>query len=287
MWCYLADQNDPVFSSEYLENMQISEDSKQAIRGALMEDPNKRITLPVFMNCLSKIKGYDQPFKEANLSETKKNSTGVNSLSVPIEDIKIKPIHAKVIYHICCLLYKLSTRNVFYGKDDLQVVNNSIASLLEIGSKLLQDNKADPIKSQEYAKETKKYFNAFRNHFPITILMDSTSMPTGPDELIRIIEQTFMQRVREFISTFRDSPFESENVPLILECKRFFVLCYLFNTSYFPFDNHIEDDIIMFKLSKLDSEINLEREFNFYKGKYEMQIESNPSNSNNSSFIRE
>ena len=286
MWCYLADQNDPVYSSEYLENMQISEVSKQAIKAALIEDPNKRTTLPAFINYLTKIKGYDQPFKEADLSETKKAPTEILSHTITVEDIKIRPIHVNLIYHICSLLYKLSATDVFYGRKDHQIVYSSIAIFFEIGSKLLQANEAYPIQYQEFAKETKKYLNAFRNHFPITILMDSTSMLTGPDELIRIIEQTFVQRVREFISTFPDSPFESENVPLILECKRFLVLCYLFITSYFPFDNHIEDDIIMFKLSKLDSEINVEREFNFYKGRYEMQIKSNPSNSNNSSFIR-
>ena len=287
MWCYLADQNDPVYSSEYLENMQISEVSKQAIKAALIEDPNKRTTLMGFINCLTKIKGYDQQFKEADLNETKKAPTEIVSYTITVEDIKIRPIHVNLIYHICSLLYKLSATDVFYREKDPQTEIDSIANILEIGYKLLQTNKEDAQKFDKYVKDTKKYAEIFRKYNK-TSSMESSIKPTGTEELIKSIEQKFMQRVKEYI--LQITPFDSEtaaeNAPLIRNCKRFFVVCYLLISMDHRSETHEEEGIIMFKLSKLNKEDDLEREFKFFQGKFEMQIQSNPSNSNNSSAIR-
>jgi hypothetical protein len=285
MWCYLADGDDHVYSSEYLEKMQISEESKQAIKAALFEDPNKRTTLRGFVNFLAKIKGYDQQFKEADLESTTKNPKNLVSVPISAEDIKIRPIHANLIYHICSLLYKLSATNVFYEGKDCQPVIDSIANILEIGCKLLQANKVDPQNYDKYFKDTRKYADIFRKYYQITpTSMGSNSRTTGTEELIMNIEQKFMQSVRDYI--LQANPFDTEtaaeNTPLIRNCKRFFVVCYFLITMDHRSETHEEEGIIMFKLTKLNKEDELEREFKLFLGKFEMPKQSNPSNNNSS-----
>lgn len=256
-----------------MENMKISEESKQAIRAALNEDPTKRASLPGFINFLTKIRGFDQPFRQAELNEFKKAHTDIFSQSVPVEEIKIRPIHANLIYNICSLLYKLSATNVFDGQDNPQPEFESIANILEIGNKLLQGSKEDHHNYEKYVNDSRKYAEFFRK-YNLPSSMNSSVKLTGIEELIKDIEQKFMQRVRDYI--YQKNPFEAEipaeNPPLIRNCKRFFVVCYFLINMDRRSDTQEEEGLIMFKLTKLNKEKDLEREFKFFEGKYEEQL---------------
>lgn len=270
IWCYLAENDDPAYSEQILMSMNISPELKQIIKEALHSDPKSRLTLAAFRERLSKIKGYDQLFRVSDLNDTTKKTTALQSYEVPVEVVKLKPIHAKLIYHICSLLHKLSATPLidFYG----DVVYKKIVVLLDASVTMLQSNKdVSPIGQyiadiKSYAEDIKKYFLHGKN-------LDSTDKIAHPNDLILLLEQSLVSKIRAYI----DNPNPFDSIPeqehiLMRNCKRLMILYFLVQATGFQSASKDEDGIIAYKLNRLNDHSTLEKEYAlFYPSKTNQQ----------------
>ena len=195
IWCYLADQDDPVFfpPQETLNKMNISNELKQVLQATLNPDPSKRPTLQNLLNLLSKIPGYDQSFKLNDLKDTKKAHTSVVSVEITVEEAKLKPIHAKLIYHICSLLHKLSATDVFENLGDQ--IYDLILHFFRSTMQRLKNCKAKDSYYELIALDINRYAGMLVKYYPI----DSSTASTYPIswyEVISILEQKIKPKVK-------------------------------------------------------------------------------------------
>jgi hypothetical protein len=271
IWCYLADNDDPVYSQDTLMSMNISAELKQTIEDALHPDPKSRLTLGALRDRLSKIKGHDQLFKLSELKDIPKKPTNSISYEVPVEVIKLKPIHAKLIYHICSLLHKLSATRLFDSDGD--DVYKKIVFLLDASAMILQSFK-DESPIGQYTADINTYKENIKKYFLEDKKIDPTSRISQPNELIDLLEQSLVRKIRTYIDEL--NPFDSiseQDQILIRNCKRLMVLFYLVKTIGFQSPSKDEDGIIAYKLSRLNEETTLEKEYAlFYPSKTNQQV---------------
>lgn len=262
IWCYLADQDDPVFPpQETLNKMNISNELKQVLQATLNPDPSKRPTLQNLLNLLSKIPGYDQSFKLNDLKDTKKAHTSVVSVEITVEEAKLKPIHAKLIYHICSLLHKLSATDVFENPND--DFYNKIYFLLENSILMLQSSKDE---SQiQYTTDIKKYCSNLQKYFLTDPKKTQPYKCSQPNELIEFLEQNFVKYIRQYIENPKPlDPATSPDNPMIRNCKRLLILCYLIKIIGTGQITKEEECIIAYKLSRLNQTPSLQKEYDSY-----------------------
>ena len=249
---------------ENLNKSNLQPELKQVIQKTLDPDPSKRPTINELLDLLSKIQGYDQPFKESELEAFSKTPTQVMSQQITAEDIKVKPIVAKMIYHICSLLHKLTASRLFESMEAL--IYDTILLLLETGIKIVQSSADEEFKSQ-YIGNISKYIESIKKYYTQKSVHSST---TALPNLVTILEQTILPGVKEFIST--SSPFESAPIPddsTIRNCKRLFVICYLAIVCNHTTECTTEDSILSYKLSRLNDESSLNLEYSIFSRKHE------------------